>query len=282
MINTFIIISASVWPIRVSILVGLNVLTLVCCLWGVKYGNRGLVLVLVTLTGLVKEWRKDVTVESRFKGNHTCEVVQGIYLGFVVFLISEGVLFVSLLAAYFHLKVGPSIELGIFWPGEGICKLDWRGLAAMNTLIRLASSGAVTWSHHGVRVRDRWTVIWGLTLSVVTGATFTLFQGLEYIESRYSINDGVYGNVFFILTGLHGLHVIVGTLFLLVSMWRWLNYEGSFKRHLGVELSIIYWHFVDYVWLVVYGLLYILTCIEIKRGPSLTYITFKRGPPLFL
>ncbi len=258
MINPFIIISSSVWPLQLSIAVVITIRIIVSSFWGVRYGNIGLVRALITRAGILKEWRKDVIIESRAKGNHTCEVVQGIHLGFVIFLISEGVLFASLLGAYLHLKLGPSIELGMFWPSEGVSNLDWKGLAAINTLLRLASSGSVTWSHHGVRAIDRWSVVWGLTRSVVTGVTFTLFQGFEYVESRYSINDSVYGNAFYMLTGLHGLHVIVGTFFLRVSLWRWLNYQGSRKRHLGVELSVLYWHFVDYVWLVVYGLLYVL------------------------
>ena len=87
---------------------------IVSSFWGVRYGNIGLVRALITRAGILKEWRKDVIIESRAKGNHTCEVVQGIHLGFVIFLISEGVLFASLLAAYLHLKLGPSIELGMF------------------------------------------------------------------------------------------------------------------------------------------------------------------------
>lgn len=126
----------------------------------------------------------------------------------------------------------------------------------LNTVILLGSGVSVTYGHHSILIGDRNGSINGLAVTVVLAVLFTCIQLYEYVESSFNISDGIYGSVFYMLTGFHGFHVILGTIMLSYSLWRVFNYEITREHHLGVEASIWYWHFVDVVWIGLFILVY--------------------------
>lgn len=123
-------------------------------------------------------------------------------------------------------------------------------------MILLSSGVSVTWAHHALMSGRHDSAVRGLILTVALGAYFTALQALEYYEASFSIADGAYGATFFVATGFHGLHVIVGTIFLLVRAVRLFGGQLRANHHFGFEAAAWYWHFVDVVWLFLYIVIY--------------------------
>jgi cytochrome c oxidase subunit 3 len=150
----------------------------------------------------------------------------------------------------------PSVD-GV-WPPEGIVTFDPWDLPLINTLILLCSGAAVTWAHHAlVHENNRRDLKMGLWLAVILGAVFTIFQAVEYSHAAFGFSGNIYGASFFMATGFHGAHVIIGTIFLAVCLYR--TYRGDFtpEKHVGFEAAAWYWHFVDVVWLFLFSAVYI-------------------------
>lgn len=126
----------------------------------------------------------------------------------------------------------------------------------LNTVILIVSGVSVTWAHHRIIEGNHRERFQGLVVTIVLGVLFTFLQFLEYQEVRFRMADRVYGSVFFIATGFHGLHVIVGTLFLLSRAGRLGKGYLRAIHHFGFEASAWYWHFVDVVWLFLYLFIY--------------------------
>jgi cytochrome c oxidase subunit 3 len=146
--------------------------------------------------------------------------------------------------------------LGGLWPPLGVVPFNPFGVPLLNTIILVSSGVSVTWAHHALIAGEYGQVKKSLGLTIVLGLYFTALQGLEYYEASFRFADSIYGSTFFIATGFHGLHVIVGTLFLLVCWVRHLKGEFSAAHHFGFEAAAWYWHFVDVVWLFLYLALY--------------------------
>ena len=187
------------------------------------------VLILVAFT-----WWRDVNREATFQGLHSIMVVRGLKWGIVLFIISEVFFFLSFFWAFFHSRLSPNIELGSCWPPIGVQPFDPLGVPLLNTIILISSGVSVTWCHKAVELDSHSQSVNSLLITLFLGAYFTLFQAIEYFEATFSIADSVYGSTFFIATRFHGLHVIVGTLFLFVCMLR-LNI-GAYRRdhHFGL------------------------------------------------
>ena len=206
-------------------------------------------------------WWGDVIKEAQYKGDHTRVVQISHRYGMILFIASEVMFFVAFFWAYFHFALYPSHVSGAqaeVWPPQGILTFDPFGLPFLNTMILLLSGCAVTWAHHAlVHDNDRKTVIRGLAVAVILGVAFTFLQAYEYSHAAFGLSDTVYGGVFFMATGFHGVHVIIGTIFLLVCLIR--AYAGHFtpKQHLGFEFAAWYWHFVDVVWLFLFICIYV-------------------------
>lgn len=124
----------------------------------------------------------------------------------------------------------------------GIQTLDPFAVPLLNTILLLSSGAFITWGHHALIYGDRKGAIWGTLITILLALVFTALQGFEYHEATFSFADSVYGTVFYASTGLHGLHVIVGTLFIAVGFFRMLNYHLTSSHHLGFEAAILYWH----------------------------------------
>ena len=129
------------------------------------------------------------------------------------------------------------MEIGCNWPPLGINPLDPFSVPLLNTTILLSSGATVTWAHHSIVSGDRNEALTGLLCTVILGIIFTCLQAFEYVEAPFSIADSVYGSVFFIATGFHGFHVIVGTIFLFVCLIRLNNFHFTRTHHLGFEAA---------------------------------------------
>nr|AXS65765.1 cytochrome c oxidase subunit 3 [Staphylinoidea sp. 7 KM-2017] len=205
---------------------------------------------------IMYQWWRDVTREGTFQGLHTFNVTMGLRWGMILFITSEVFFFLSFFWSFFHNSLSPNIELGMIWPPKGISPFNPIQIPLLNTLILLTSGLTVTWAHHGLMENNFKQTTQSLMLTVILGIYFSILQGYEYMEAPFTIADTTYGSSFFMATGFHGIHVIIGSTFLLVSLIRHLNNHFSSIHHFGFEAAAWYWHFVDVVWLFLYISIY--------------------------
>jgi len=205
---------------------------------------------------VIFQWWRDVGREGAAQGLHRAVVELGLRWGMLLFITSEVAFFFSFFWAYFHASLSPNIEVGAVWPPVGVETFNPFGVPLLNTIILVSSGVRVTWAHHGLIEGAFKSSTVGLTITVILGLYFTALQALEYYEASFRIADGAYGSTFFIATGFHGLHVLVGTLFLMVCLWRHQKFQFSPSHHFGLEAAAWYWHFVDVVWLFLYLAVY--------------------------
>lgn len=253
---SFHLVDPSPWPILTSF--SLLNLTIGAVSYMHGYPNGGYILtsgVLLTVFGMIL-WFRDIVIEGTYLGHHTKEVKNGLMLGIILFIISEIFAFLSVFWAFFHSSLSPAIELGGSWPPIGITPLDPFGIPLLNTILLLSSGAFVTWSHHALISGDRKGALNGAIGTILLAVTFVGLQGVEYSDSAFTMSDSVYGSAFFASTGLHGLHVIIGTIFLFVGLIRIANYHLTTKHHFGFEAAILYWHMVDVVWLFLFVAVY--------------------------
>jgi cytochrome c oxidase subunit 3 len=210
-------------------------------------------------------WWSDVIREAH-GGYHTPIVQLHLRYGMILFIASEVMFFVAWFWAYFDASLFPSAEaLGGVWPPKGMKVLDPFGFPLLNTLILLCSGTTVTWAHHSLIHGDRRGLITGLWCTILLGLLFTSIQAYEYSHAPFGFKDNIYSSTFFMATGFHGAHVIIGTIFLIVCLVR--SYKGHFtpQQHFGFEAAAWYWHFVDVVWL------FLFICIYVWGGWGATY-----------
>ena len=205
---------------------------------------------------IIIQWWRDISREAAFQGLHTPIVEFGLRWGIVLFIVSEVFFFLSFFWAFFHSSLCPVIELGRQWPPSGIAPFNAFQVPFLNTLVLLRSGVSVTWSHHSLISGNLTLATQALTITILLGIYFTLLQAIEYLEASFSIADRAFGATFFVATGFHGIHVLVGTSFLLVCLARIHNIEFRAKHHFGFEAAAWYWHFVDVVWLFLFTVIY--------------------------
>nr|YP_009368824.1 cytochrome c oxidase subunit III [Phaneroptera gracilis]APD14867.1 cytochrome c oxidase subunit III [Ducetia sp. NS-2016]ARN59025.1 cytochrome c oxidase subunit III [Phaneroptera gracilis] len=219
--------------------------------------NPSLLFLGISITTLTMiQWWRDVTREGTYQGLHTLSVNYGLRWGMILFIISEVFFFVSFFWAFFHSSLSPNIELGSMWPPSGIQPFNPLQIPLLNTAILLASGVTVTWAHHSLMEGNYSQASQSLFFTIILGIYFSILQAYEYIEAPFTIADAVYGSTFFMATGFHGLHVIIGTTFLSVCLLRHLMNHFSPNHHFGFEAAAWYWHFVDVVWLFLYVSIY--------------------------
>lgn len=211
----------------------------------------------ILLLGLMFKWFSDVSNEGTYEGHHTKKVQKGLRLGVVLFIASEVMFFFSFFWAYFHFSLAPTIWIGNMWPPIGLEILNPYQLPLLNTVVLLSSGVSVTLAHRAMIAGFRGVVIWSLGLTIAWGIFFTCCQFYEYLHAPFSINDSCYGSIFYMATGFHGFHVLVGTIFLIVCLYRHIKYHFIQNHHIGFEAAIWYWHFVDVVWIYLYIVVYI-------------------------
>ena len=245
----FHLVSPSPWPILTSI--SLFILTNTAALSMHNFYSSyflvylGLFIVIFSMSF----WFRDIISEATLLGDHTLVVQKGLNLGIILFIVSEALFFLAIFWTFFHTGISPTIELGAKWPPMAIESINPFELPLFNTIILLSSGITVTYAHHSLIHRYRKGALYGMLFTVIIAILFTILQNLEYIVSCFTISDGTYGSCFYFGTGFHGLHVIIGTIFIAAGLWRILAYHSTDNHHLGVESGILYWHFVDVVWL---------------------------------
>nr|QBF44134.1 cytochrome c oxidase subunit III [Chaoborus sp. ZK-2019] len=210
---------------------------------------------LITLLTMYQWWR-DISREGTMQGLHTLTVAYGLRWGMILFIISEVFFFVSFFWAFFHSSLSPTIELGSYWPPMGIYPFNPFQIPLLNTAILLTSGISVTWAHHSLMMGNFTQTTQGLFFTIILGIYFSMLQAYEYMEASFTIADSVYGATFFMATGFHGIHVLIGTTFLLICLIRHLTFHFSKIHHFGFEAAAWYWHFVDVVWLFLYISIY--------------------------
>jgi cytochrome c oxidase subunit III len=264
------LVEPSPWPILGAI--GAFLMALGAIMWmkaipvgALKPGSYifgvGLIAVLFVMVG----WWLDVIKEAQTPGVHSPIVALGLRYGMILFIASEVMFFVAWFWAFFDVALFPGEKIeyaraavtGGHWPPKGIETIDPWHFPLLNTLILLTSGTTVTWAHHALLNNDRRGLVQGLILTILLGISFTGVQAYEYAHAPFAFKGSIYGSTFFMATGFHGFHVIIGTIFLIVCLLRALAGQFTPQRHLGFEFAAWYWHFVDVVWLFLFSCIYV-------------------------
>ncbi|MBT5295986.1 MAG: cytochrome c oxidase subunit 3 [Octadecabacter sp.] len=254
------ILPPSIWPLMTGVAV--FVMLFGGVLWMDSNDNPYLFLMgLIGVLYCMYAWWAEVIVESH-QGDHTPVVRIGLRYGFIMFIMSEVMFFAAWFWSFFKHAMypmgpqSPAID-GVF-PPAGIETFDPWHLPLINTLILLCSGAAATWAHHALVHEDnRQDVKTGLLLAVILGVIFTGFQAYEYSHAAFGFAGNIYGANFFMATGFHGFHVVIGTIFLFVCYLRVRRNHFSAEKHIGFEAAAWYWHFVDVVWLFLFAAVYV-------------------------
>ena len=202
------------------------------------------------------QWWRDIIRERTFQGLHSNIIYKRLKLSIILFIISELLFFISFFWRYLNSSLSPNIEIGNIWPPKNIHQFNPYEIPLLNTIILLSSRITITLRHYYLIKKKKIKSIIILIITIIIGIIFSIIQIYEYYNSTFSINDSIYGSLFFITTGFHGLHVIIGTLFLIISLIRIINNHLSRYHHFGFEASSWYWHFVDLIWIIVYSIIY--------------------------
>jgi cytochrome c oxidase subunit 3 len=254
--HTYHLVDKSPWPLIMSFGVMSLLISVVCFMH--KQNNSGRLLALsfcgiVLVAGL---WWRDIIREGTFEGYHTAIVQKGLKVGMLLFILSEVMFFLGFFWAFFHSSLIPVVEIGSIWPPVGIEPFNPWQIPLLNTLILLLSGAAITWVHYAIITGKRIEAILGFELTITLAILFTLLQIFEYFQASFNIADGIYGSTFFMATGFHGFHVIIGTIFILICCLRTFYYHFTEEHHVGFEAAAWYWHFVDVVWLFLFVSIY--------------------------
>jgi cytochrome c oxidase subunit 3 len=252
------LVEPSAWPLLGSFAAFLLFGGMVMWFHENRYGPLAMGVGFAGVIATMYLWWSDVVREAH-AGDHTPIVQLHLRYGMILFIASEVMFFLAWFWAFFDSAIFPSAvdAVGGVWPPKGVEVLDPWGFPLLNTLILLCSGTTVTWAHHSLIHGDRNGLKLGLWLTILLGLTFTFVQGWEYAHAPFAFKGSIYGSTFFMATGFHGFHVIVGTIFLTVCLIR--SYRGDFtpKQHFGFEAAAWYWHFVDVVWLFLFTSIYV-------------------------
>nr|YP_009695269.1 cytochrome c oxidase subunit III [Ryssota otaheitana]QDM39463.1 cytochrome c oxidase subunit III [Ryssota otaheitana] len=250
----FHLVEYSPWPILIANAIAcMPVGFILLC----RFNNILLLMVGVIMTAFIMSlWFRDITRESTYQGYHNMYVVMGLKIGMMLFIVSEVCFFFAFFWAYFHSSLAPTVEIGSNWPPMGITTLKAFQVPLLNTAVLLLSGVTVTWAHHSIEEGKHYASVQSLLITVILGVYFVFLQYGEYSETSFSISDSVYGSTFFMATGFHGLHVLVGATFLIVNLIRLYFFHLSSTHHVGFLAAAWYWHFVDVVWLFLFVSIY--------------------------
>ena len=267
--HPFHLVNPSPWPLLSSFAAFVFAIAMVSFMHGWTAWPFKLFIGFALILSVMFFWWSDVIHEAKYDHAHNPVVQDGLKKGMKVFLVSEAVLFATFFAAFFYLWISPVKifeSMWVFkpgvWPAEGIKTLSAWNLPLLNTIILLLSGTSLTWAHHAVIKGKTKEVTYGLAITVLLGILFSAIQFFEYHHAGFGLKEegykSVYATLFYICTGFHGIHVIIGTVFLAICLIR--NLRGSLKKsnHLGFEFAAWYWHFVDVVWIFLFIFMYVL------------------------
>ena len=252
--HPFQIISPSPWPLVIAM--GSLLLTLGAVL---AMHHIDFIIILIGATMVIggcAGWWRDMIIESKDNQIYTKEVKNGLKIGMLIFIGTEIMFFVSFFWAYFNASLFPSEVIGSVWPPKGLKTIDPFDLPYLNTLLLLLSGSTVTWAHNNILKEKMKDFTLGIGVTILLGLTFTSIQAFEYYHAPFLFKGGIYPSTFYMATGFHGLHVLLGTTFLTLCYFR--SKEGHYTKesHTSFELAAWYWHFVDAVWLFLFVSIY--------------------------
>jgi len=257
------ILEPDIWPLVGSMSALTFTTGMVLSFYPDLFGTMAAIVMWAGLAGLIATffmWFKNIVVEAQ-RGDHTPVVQLHMRYGMILFIASEVMFFVGWFWAWFDFSLFPSSlteVVGGVWPPKAIEEvLDPFALPLLNTLILLCSGTTVTWAHHSLIHGDRKGLKQGLWATIALGVLFSFIQAYEYAVAPFAFGGNTYSSAFYMATGFHGFHVIVGTIFLAVCLYR--TYLGHFtpRQHFGFEAAAWYWHFVDVVWLFLFIAVYV-------------------------
>lgn len=254
--HPFHLVDPSPWPFFASFFAFSCAISAVLYFHTFNLGRNLLAINFSFLFIIMFVWWRDVVRESTLEGHHTGLVQRGLRYGIILFIVSEIFFFVAFFWAFFHSSISPAIEIGSIWPPKGIIVFNPWKVPFLNTLILLLSGCTVTWTHHAIVSNYRTQAIFSLFITIILAVIFTLFQAYEYNVADFRLSDGIYGSTFYMATGFHGFHVLVGTISLIICLIRLIYYQLTSQHHFGFESSAWYWHFVDVVWLFLFVSIY--------------------------
>lgn len=205
----FHIVTQSPWPFLVSISALSVAINLISYLHYYHYGFFKIIISLIFFLIFTSRWFSDIIIESTFEGHHTKSVQKNIHSSMALFIVSEFWFFVAFFWALFHSCLSVSVGIGYVWPPKGIQCFDTWSLPFFNTIILLSSGVSITWSHKSIISKHFNTAYQSLLLTTFLGFFFLIFQAVEYTFASFSMNDGIYGSLFFICTGFHGFHGVL-------------------------------------------------------------------------
>lgn len=257
--HPFHLVDMSPWPLLASFMALAMTFGGVMTFHGYWGGVTMFQMGLVGVTYAAAYWWRDVVREGTYGGHHTAAVQTGLRLGMGLFIVSEVMFFLAFFWAFFHAALNPTDALGGIWPPRGIDPLNAWEVPLWNTVLLLTSGATVTVAHHallvGASAKGRGTL--ALLVTVALAGLFTALQGFEYVTAPFTMADNVYGSTFYMATGFHGIHVILGTTFLAVCLARLAKGHFAPNHHVGFEAAAWYWHFVDVVWLFLFVTMYV-------------------------
>nr|YP_010758076.1 cytochrome c oxidase subunit III [Kisaura adamickai]WEU80081.1 cytochrome c oxidase subunit III [Kisaura adamickai] len=252
--HSFHLVNYSPWPLTGAL--GTMILMSSMIKWfhefNFIYSIIGWSIILLTMF----QWWRDVSRESTFQGIHTYSVTMNMRWGMILFIVSEIFFFLSFFWTFFHSSLSPTMELGNFWPPKNIIPFNPFQIPLLNTIILISSGITVTWTHHSIMMNNFSQSKISLFITIMLGIYFTCLQMYEYNMASFSMAESVYGSIFYLATGFHGLHVLIGTIFLFICFMRLMNNHFSSYHHFGFEAAAWYWHFVDVVWLFLFVSIY--------------------------
>ena len=254
--HPFHLVGPSPWPLFSSLGAFVSTSGAVMYMHGYQGGGFTMLTGYFLLFTTMFLWWRDVIREGSYEGHHTMAVQRGLKSGMLLFIISEIFFFIAFFWAFFHSSLAPAIELGSVWPPQGIETLEAWSIPLCGTLILLFSGVSCTAAHYELILGNRLEAIIRLAHTVSMAFKFSFFQGFEYIHANFTISDSIYGSTFYMVTGFHGFHVIIGAIFLSVCLYRLFQTHFTRVHHLGFECAAWYWHFVDVVWLFLFVSIY--------------------------
>ena len=263
------LVNPSIWPLMGALAGGVFATGMVMFMHdaeiaGTKIGLFGPILGVLAILAVMFFWWKDVIHESVVEKAHTEIASIGFRYGMLLFIASEVMFFVAFFWAFFdaslfagevqqYLRV--EYTQGI-WPPPQITIIEPFDLPFMMTMILLLSGTTVTWAHHAILEGKQQEMAKALGITVLLGVIFLGFQAYEYVHAHFGFTEGIYPSAFYMATGFHGFHVLVGTIFLAVCWLRAIQGHFTKERHFGFEAAAWYWHFVDVVWLFLFIWIY--------------------------
>jgi len=252
--HPFYLLGINPWPLLISVLILRLILSLV---WWFKSNSIIFILYNILLILVIMFiWFRDNIRDSVINGGHLIEVVTGIKYGIVIFIVSEVFFFIGFFLTFINNRFHPDYNIGDYWPPFRFQIINPFEVPLLNTLILLSSGITITASHYFLLNNKYYLISFYLCLTIMLGLYFTRIQILEYVLISFSIWENTLGSTFFIATGFHGFHVIIGSLFLLITLIRGIKLSYTFEHHFGVEAAIWYWHFVDVIWVFLFRLIY--------------------------